>query len=73
MRKTLRHLRYVVLVALVAAVLVPAPAAGGDGGVVIATDKMQILGYHFPWPGLGHIGRQGDAYRYFPAPLQTVP
>jgi hypothetical protein len=28
--------------------------------------------YHFPWPGLGHIGKQGDGYRYFPMPLRTV-
>lgn len=41
MRKTPRYLRYVVLAALVAAVLVPAPAAAGGRDVVVATDKMQ--------------------------------
>ena len=33
----------------------------------IATDKMQILGYHFPWPGVGRIERAGDGYRFVAA------
>jgi len=28
--------------------------------------------YHFPWPGLGHIGKQGERFHYFPTPLRTV-
>lgn len=39
---------------------------------MLASQRMPLVSYHFPWPGLGHIGRQGDAYRYFPATLQTV-
>jgi glyoxylase-like metal-dependent hydrolase (beta-lactamase superfamily II) len=30
----------------------------------IATDRLQILGYHFPWPGVGRIERAGDGYRF---------
>lgn len=39
---------------------------------MIATDRIPILAYHFPWPGLGHLGKSGDAYRYFPMPLRMT-
>lgn len=32
-----------------------------------AADDMAVLGYHFPFPGVGHVKRQGDAYRFVPA------
>ena len=32
-----------------------------------AADKMLILGYHFPFPGLGYALRHEDAYRWHPA------
>jgi glyoxylase-like metal-dependent hydrolase (beta-lactamase superfamily II) len=31
-----------------------------------ATDQMLILGYHFPFPGLGYVLRDGQTFRYFP-------
>lgn len=31
-----------------------------------ADEKIPILAHHFPFPGLGHITRFGDAYRYIP-------
>jgi glyoxylase-like metal-dependent hydrolase (beta-lactamase superfamily II) len=32
-----------------------------------ATDEMLILGFHFPFPGLGYAIEHGDAYRWHPA------
>ena len=32
-----------------------------------ATDRIAVLGYHFPFPGVGHILREGDSYRFIPA------
>jgi glyoxylase-like metal-dependent hydrolase (beta-lactamase superfamily II) len=32
----------------------------------VADEKIPILAHHFPFPGLGHITRDGDAYRYVP-------
>jgi hypothetical protein len=32
-----------------------------------ATDRMAVLGYHFPFPGVGHVMREGDAWRFVPA------
>ncbi len=32
-----------------------------------ATDRIAVLGYHFPFPGVGHVKRNGDAYEFIPA------
>ena len=32
---------------------------------MLATQRMPLVSYHFPWPGLGYIGRQGDVYKFY--------
>jgi len=32
-----------------------------------ATDGMAVLGYHFPFPGVGNVMREDNAYRFIPA------
>jgi glyoxylase-like metal-dependent hydrolase (beta-lactamase superfamily II) len=39
---------------------------------MLAGLRVPLIAYHFPWPGIGHIGRNGDVYRYFPSPMRTV-
>ena len=39
---------------------------------MLASQRVAAVTYHFPWPGLGHIGKRGDAFRYYPTPLRTV-
>ena len=39
---------------------------------MLAAQRVPMLVYHFPWPGVGFVARQGDAYRYVAAPMQTV-
>ncbi|MEA3025118.1 MAG: hypothetical protein QOF91_403 [Alphaproteobacteria bacterium] len=39
---------------------------------MLSSTRTPMLAYHFPWPGVGHIGKQGDGYRYFPAPMRTL-
>ena len=39
---------------------------------MLAAQRIPLLAYHFPWPGLGHLATQGGGFRYVPAPLQTV-
>lgn len=36
---------------------------------MLAEKKIPVMAYHFAWPGLGHIGKDGDGFRYFPEPL----
>ncbi len=31
-----------------------------------ATDRLRVIGYHFPFPGVGHIGRENGSYRWIP-------
>lgn len=30
----------------------------------LATDRLRLLGYHLPWPGLGRVERKDGAYRF---------
>jgi glyoxylase-like metal-dependent hydrolase (beta-lactamase superfamily II) len=39
---------------------------------MLAANRIPLMAYHFPWPGVGHVAKQGDGFRYFPAPLQMV-
>lgn len=32
-----------------------------------AADRIALVGYHFPFPGVGHVVRDGAAYRFIPA------
>jgi len=34
-----------------------------DVTVLLATDRIPLLGYHFPWPGTGRVERRAGAYR----------
>ncbi len=34
---------------------------------MMAADRMAILSYHFPFPGVGHVVADGNAYRFIPA------
>jgi glyoxylase-like metal-dependent hydrolase (beta-lactamase superfamily II) len=33
-----------------------------------ATERLQVLGYHFPWPGLGNIETRGQGFGFVPTP-----
>jgi glyoxylase-like metal-dependent hydrolase (beta-lactamase superfamily II) len=32
-----------------------------------ATDRMMVIGYHYPWPGVGHIKAVDNHYEFVPA------
>ncbi len=38
----------------------------------LAANRTQMIAYHFPWPGIGHVAKQGEGFRYYPTPLQMV-
>jgi glyoxylase-like metal-dependent hydrolase (beta-lactamase superfamily II) len=33
----------------------------------LATDRIPIIGFHLPWPGIGQVTRSGTAYHFEPA------
>jgi glyoxylase-like metal-dependent hydrolase (beta-lactamase superfamily II) len=37
----------------------------------LATDKHQILSYHFPWPGLGRVVKEGDGFGWYATPTNV--
>jgi glyoxylase-like metal-dependent hydrolase (beta-lactamase superfamily II) len=39
---------------------------------MLAANKTPLMAYHFPWPGIGHVAKQGEGFRYYPSPLQMV-
>lgn len=39
---------------------------------MLATDRIPLLAYHFPWPGIGHAAKYGEGFHYYPAPMQMV-
>ncbi|MEO9459782.1 MAG: MBL fold metallo-hydrolase [Lentilitoribacter sp.] len=36
---------------------------------MIAAQRLPIIAYHFPWPGIGHVEKVGEGFRYHPAPM----
>ena len=37
-----------------------------------AANRTPILSYHFPWPGLGHVAKEGDGFAWVPAPTNVT-
>jgi glyoxylase-like metal-dependent hydrolase (beta-lactamase superfamily II) len=37
-----------------------------------ATDRLLTTAYHMPFPGLGHVARDGGAYRWVPEPWRLI-
>jgi glyoxylase-like metal-dependent hydrolase (beta-lactamase superfamily II) len=37
---------------------------------MLAANRTPILAYHFAWPGIGHVAKQGDGFRYYPQPMK---
>lgn len=39
---------------------------------MIAAEKMRVQGFHYPFPGLAHLEKDGAGYRWVPAPWNPV-
>ncbi|XPP27544.1 MAG: MBL fold metallo-hydrolase [Leucobacter sp.] len=39
---------------------------------MLAKDGIQVMSYHFSWPGVGHVVAEGKGFRYLPAPMQLL-
>jgi hypothetical protein len=54
--------------------LMHSPLAGGITRLkalgMLADQRIAVLAYHFPWPGVGHVARQGEGFRYYPEPMK---
>ncbi len=39
---------------------------------MLATDRIPAFSYHLSWPGLGHLTKQGDGFRYIAVPPEEA-
>jgi glyoxylase-like metal-dependent hydrolase (beta-lactamase superfamily II) len=39
---------------------------------MLASQRLQFLAYHFPWPGIGNVTKEDDSFRYVAAPMRMV-
>jgi hypothetical protein len=37
---------------------------------MLADKKIPLLAYHFAWPGVGHVAKQGDGFRFYPEEMK---
>lgn len=37
---------------------------------MLATDRIPLLAYHFPWPGIGHAAKYVEGFHYYPLPMK---
>jgi len=35
-----------------------------------ATENVSVIVYHLPFPGIGHVAREGDAFRFVQSPME---
>lgn len=52
----------------------PAQAARSRARMLdrMANDRLGVLSYHFPWPGLGHVAREGQGYEWVPTGMNVT-
>jgi hypothetical protein len=39
---------------------------------MLSSERIPVIAYHFPWPGIGHVNKDGEGYRYHPAPMRVT-
>jgi hypothetical protein len=39
---------------------------------MLAAERMPVIGYHMPFPGMGFIDTRGDGFHYVPASYQMM-
>jgi glyoxylase-like metal-dependent hydrolase (beta-lactamase superfamily II) len=39
---------------------------------MLAAQRIPLMVFHMPWPGLGQLAKQGDGFRFVPTPMQLV-
>jgi len=39
---------------------------------MLAANKIPVLAYHYPWPGIGHVAKTAEGFHYVPEPMQMT-
>lgn len=40
---------------------------------MLAANRMPLIAYHFPWPGIGNVAKSGEGFRFYPAQMKMMP
>ncbi|OYW10096.1 MAG: MBL fold metallo-hydrolase [Rhodospirillales bacterium 12-71-4] len=38
----------------------------------VSTDRIRVSGYHYPFPAVGHVGKEGEGYRFVPTDMAAA-
>jgi glyoxylase-like metal-dependent hydrolase (beta-lactamase superfamily II) len=36
---------------------------------MLAANRIPVMSYHYPWPGIGHVAKAGEGFHYYPEPM----
>lgn len=36
---------------------------------MLAAQRIPLIAYHFPWPGIGHVAKQGEGFHFYPSAM----
>jgi glyoxylase-like metal-dependent hydrolase (beta-lactamase superfamily II) len=52
----------------------PKQAAGSRVKMLdmLAANKIPVLAYHYPWPGIGHVAKTAEGFHYIPEPMNMT-
>ena len=39
---------------------------------MLAANRIPVMAYHYPWPGIGHVVKTGEGFHYIPEPMQMT-
>ena len=39
---------------------------------MLAANKIAVMSYHYPWPGIGHVVKAGEGFHFIPQPMQMI-
>jgi glyoxylase-like metal-dependent hydrolase (beta-lactamase superfamily II) len=39
---------------------------------MLAANKIAVMSYHYPWPGIGHVVKTAEGFHYIPQPMQML-
>jgi glyoxylase-like metal-dependent hydrolase (beta-lactamase superfamily II) len=39
---------------------------------MLAANRIAVLSYHYPWPGIGHVVKTAEGFHFIPQPMQMI-
>jgi glyoxylase-like metal-dependent hydrolase (beta-lactamase superfamily II) len=39
---------------------------------MLAANRIAVMSYHYPWPGIGHVVKTAEGFHFIPQPMQMI-